>query len=261
MVSGRSMGIVTMVFCVAVGCGGEGPMGPAGPAGAVGPAGPAGTQGLMGVPGGTGPAGPAGPQGESGSAAAKGDPGAPGAMGAQGVPGPAGEQGPMGAPGPAGPAGPPGAVGQTGPMGQPGAMGLQGIPGAGITSNKQLVGPMGNLCPFYAERSVQYTGGQRVLFSDGSVFLSASTLGIKVSSSGDTDTNESSLQVFFSSSMETSWQILTEICARGTGTFRRLFLAWTRQPEMLGIYFDTNGNSTCCTGDELVGPVTFGADL
>jgi hypothetical protein len=139
-------------------------------------------------------------------------------------------------------------------------MGTQGIPGAGISSNKQLVGPAGNLCPFYAGVTVTYAGGQRVIFADGSVFLSASALSITVSGS-DTDTDESSLQVFFSSNSASSWQVLRELCGRGTAGFKRLFLSWTRQPESLGIYHDTNDDRVCCTGDELVGPVTLGGDL
>jgi Collagen triple helix repeat (20 copies) len=176
MISGRSLGFVAMVFCVAVGCGGAGDVGPAGPAGAVGPAGPAGTQGPMGMPGDTGPAGPvgpAGPQGEPGSAAAKGDPGAPGPMGAPGA---------MGAQGVAGPVGPTGAQG---PMGIPGAMGAQGASGpagpAGadggvVAGSIGCVGPLAD-----TSLSVNY---QAVQLSGGAVFATASVISPDIQASG-----------------------------------------------------------------------------
>lgn len=123
-----------------------------------------------------------------------------------------------------------------------------------IESNKLLSEYTTDMCTEIAGQGCYFTGGQRVKYSDGTVYISGVWQTIYVSG-GDTDMDQNTVSVIIPPNMTTGDVALSDFVARGTG-FKRVFLHYSRSTDSVSLVFDTNGSNVVDSGDEAIAVLT-----
>lgn len=129
--------------------------------------------------------------------------------------------------------------------------------GLTISSNKLLSPYNTDFCTQYTGESCYFRGGQKVIFSDNSVLITAAW-GFVYSAGGgdmDTDTNEHSLSIFIPPTTAASYQILSTFVARGAG-YKTGFLYYDRATDTVSVVHDTDSSTTVSAGDTLLHTIT-----
>jgi hypothetical protein len=127
--------------------------------------------------------------------------------------------------------------GDTGPTGPAGADGANGL---SITSNKIIGSNATDFCTQFADESCVFPGGQRVVYSDGTVFLLGAWRFL-YTVAGDSDVDQNTVSMIFPSSASTIYITLSALVARGTG-YKKAFLVYDKTLDTAKIYSDDNDN-------------------
>lgn len=158
-----------------------------------------------------------------------------------------------------------GSDGAQGIQGLAGVQGLQGASGLSISSIMSIPrygadpytgagGP--NLCPGYPTTDTcSFEGGQRVTYSDGSIYLSGSFRMVRADTYSTV--NEVSYSKIFPASATSGDIILTSKLYQVANNPRILFLHWERTPELVQLIVDSNQSQTVNSGDSVLQALTL----
>jgi hypothetical protein len=154
-----------------------------------------------------------------------------------------------------GDAGAAGAKGEKGDKGDAGAAGAAGAAGRSIVQVREMAADSEDLSTSIYETSY-FLGGQIIQYSDDSIRL-VGGLKTAYAVTGDTDVDHFSVSADFMNASGSSHLFILLTATLYRGAYEDLWLVYDVSSDAMMLVYDTNGDSTYDSGDEIIKYVTM----